>query len=149
MTEHRSYPIRSVPPPEPMTLPGRSGDEVSFFTLSSLSCIPFVLISPYFQVVSVRVDDLRSLYSRAWNSYAFLTFVAHDPADQDRACWRFLRPRAPSSTGGSDSLQSNPSVEQVVAGARPPPGPSRFGSTERTSPPPEGEGSASRRRHRE
>ena len=31
--EHRSYPIRSVPPPEPMTLPGRSGDEVSFFTL--------------------------------------------------------------------------------------------------------------------
>ena len=97
----------------------------------------------------MRVDDVRSLYARAWNCYAFLTFVARDPADQDRAYRRFLRPRAPSSTGASDSLQSTPSVEQVVTGTRPPRGPSRLGSTERTPPSPEGEGSASRRRRRE
>jgi len=30
VTEPRSHPIRSVPTPEPMTLPGRSGDEVDF-----------------------------------------------------------------------------------------------------------------------
>ena len=35
VTERRSHPIRSVPPPEPMTLPGHSGDEVNFFTLLS------------------------------------------------------------------------------------------------------------------
>ena len=95
----------------------------------------------------MRVDDLRSLYSRAWSSYAFLTFVARDPAAQDRAYRRFLHPRAASFSGGADGLQSAPSVEQVVAGGRPPRGPSRFGSTERASSPPDG--SASRRRHRE
>ena len=54
-----------------------------------------------------------------------------------------------SSLGRSDSLQSTPSVEQVVTRVRPPRGPSRLGSAERASSPPEGEGSASRHRRRE
>ena len=94
----------------------------------------------------MRVDDLRSLYSGAWSSYAFFTFVARDPVTHDSAYRRFLNPRAVSSSGGYDSLQSTPSVEQVVARVHHPRGPSRLGST---PPPSEDEGSASRCRRRE
>ena len=91
----------------------------------------------------MRVDDLRSLYSGAWSSYAYFTFVACDPVTHDRAYRWFSNPQAASSSGGSDSLQSTPSMEQVVTRVRPPRGPSRLGST----PPPSGdEGSASRHR---
>ena len=92
----------------------------------------------------MRMDELRPLYSGAWSSYAFLTFVAHDPVTQDRAYRRFLNPRASTSSfGGSESGQSVRSVEQVLPRPRPPLGPSHLGST---PPPSEGKGLASRRR---
>ena len=48
VTEQRSYPIRSVHPPEPMTFPDRSGDVVNFLSLSLLHDIPFVMTPSYF-----------------------------------------------------------------------------------------------------
>ena len=96
----------------------------------------------------MRMGELRSLYTGAWSRYAYLTFVACDPVAQDRAYWRFLNPRAGvSSSGGFDSGQSIPSMEQVLPRVRPPWGPSRLGFADRTPPPSEDEGSASRRRH--
>ena len=93
------------------------------------------------------MDDLRTFCSRSWDSYAFLTHVARDPLVHDMNYKRHLDPRGGvSSSGRSDSLQSTPFVEQVVARDCPPRGPSRLGFT---LPPSEDEGSASRRRRQE
>lgn len=66
-----------------------------------------------FQVVIVMMGELRSLYSQAWDNYAFLTHVARDPIAQDRVYRRLLHPRVGSSSSVCfNSDQSNPSVDQ-------------------------------------
>lgn len=151
MTEQRTYQLHHAPTPESMTLSGHADEEVSFFSLQSL--IPlhiFIWDNEYLvflQVVPIQMGELRSLYSWASNNYSFLTHVAHDPVSHNRAYWRLLNSWTDASSfRGSESDQSNPSVAQVPFGGCPPHGPSRLGSRERTPPPPDVEGSASRRR---
>ena len=96
----------------------------------------------------MRMGELRSLYSGARNSYAYLTFVAHDLVAPDWAYRGFLNPRADaSSSGGFESGQSIPSVEQMLPRVHPPRGPSRL-SSKQAPPTSDDEGSASRRRRR-
>ena len=77
------------------------------------------------------MGEIPSLYSRAWDNYAFLTYVARDPVSHDRAYWRLLNPRANVSfSGRSNNDQSAPYVEQMLPRARAPHGPSRLGFRE-------------------
>ena len=95
------------------------------------------------------MGDLRSLYSWAWDSYAFLTHVVRELFTHDRGYRRLLDPRGDASSSWRfDSLQSTPSMEQVLPRVRPSRGPSLLSSAEQAPPSSDDAGSASMRRRR-
>lgn len=63
------------------------------------------------QVVYVQMGELHTLYSLAWDIYAFLTHVVRDPVSYDISYRQELQSRAGViSSKGSESDQSNPYV---------------------------------------
>lgn len=100
------------------------------------------------QAVSVQIDELRNIYSQAWDDYTFLTHAMHDPMSHDRSYRLALQIQAGDlPSNGSESDRSNPSIAQVPFSGRPPCGPSRISSGDQTPAPSDAEGSPSRHRH--
>lgn len=119
-----------------------------FDLLSSTGILMMIILFP-FQVLFIQMGELLSLYSQAWDSYAFLSHAVCDPVSYDKSYRRSLHSRdGVVSSGGSESDQSNPFMAQVPPGNHPPRGPSRLGSGEQI-PPSDAEGSTSRYRRRE
>lgn len=62
-------------------------------------------------MISVKIRELRKLYSQVWDGYAFMTHVVHDPISHDMSYWRALQDQASGVPfGGPESDRSDPFV---------------------------------------